>query len=117
MRARIESVAALRDHALFAACVDGNVVGWVDVGIVYHLQSGVYGEIGGLVVASAQRGRGIGRQLLAYAEAWIASKGVARVVVRSQIKREDAHRFYCREGYASVKTSVVFSKTLTGASR
>jgi hypothetical protein len=32
--------------------------------------------------------------------------------VRSQIIREDAHRFYLREGYSKVKTSVVFEKPL-----
>jgi hypothetical protein len=34
------------------------------------------------------------------------------MLVRSQIKREDAHRFYLREGYVRTKTSVVFTKEL-----
>jgi hypothetical protein len=34
------------------------------------------------------------------------------MVVRSQIKRDAAHRFYLREGYEQVKTSHIFAKLL-----
>jgi hypothetical protein len=34
------------------------------------------------------------------------------MVVRSQMAREAAHRFYVREGYRQTKTSAVFSKSL-----
>jgi hypothetical protein len=38
--------------------------------------------------------------------------GLQRALVRSQVSREPAHRFYLREGYAHVKTSAVFEKRL-----
>ena len=38
--------------------------------------------------------------------------GLRRALVRSQVSREPAHRFYLREGYARVKTSAVFEKVL-----
>jgi hypothetical protein len=45
-------------------------------------------------------------------EEWARMQGIRRVRVRSQIKREDAHRFYLRDEYRQVKTSLVFEKEL-----
>jgi GNAT superfamily N-acetyltransferase len=113
MEVRIRAREHLRDHAVFVACIEEDVVAWIDVSIVHHLAVDAYGEIGGFVVADGHRGVGVGRELLAHAEQWIAARGIPNVVVRSQIKREDAHRFYLREGYSRTKTSAVFSKKLS----
>lgn len=113
MRERIRRMASLTDYAVFIGCLHRTVVGWIDVGVVHHLQADRYAEIGGLVVSSDYRGAGIGRMLLMHAEEWARQRGVARVVVRSRITREGAHRFYLREGYENIKTSAVFSKSLT----
>lgn len=99
-------------HSVLVASSDGEIVGWIDVGAVQHLQSGVYAEIGGLVVSDACRSKGIGARLVAAAESWAVSRGIEKMLVRSQIKREAAHRFYLREGYEQTKTSAVFTKTL-----
>lgn len=112
MRERVLAIEALPDHAVFAAVIADSVVGWIDVGTIHHLQSGAFGEIGGLVVASAVRSRGVGRFLLQHAEGWLKERGITEVVVRSRSTRVDAHRFYLREGYRQTKTSAVFSKTL-----
>jgi len=111
MKQRIEALARLRDHAVYVACITGSVVGWIDVGISRHLQSEPRAEIGGLVVSSEMRGRGIGRHLVTCAENWARQRGLRGIVVRSQIAREEAHNFYLREGYARTKTSAVFTKT------
>jgi GNAT superfamily N-acetyltransferase len=79
---------------------------------VEHLQADVRAEIGGLVVAAGCRSQGIGARLVGHAEQWARERGMCGMVVRSQIKREDAHRFYLREGYERTKTSAVFSKEL-----
>ena len=112
MKRRIENMRGLRDHAVFVGCIADRVVAWVDVGIVRHLQSDAFGEIGGLVVSETCRSRGVGRMLLGYAEDWVANRGVAKIVVRSRMGRDAAHRFYEREGYTRVKISAVFSKAL-----
>ncbi len=112
MAERIRRLADSTGHAVFVGCVDGGVVAWIDVGIVAHLQSDPAAEIGGFVVASGFRSTGIGSKLLARAEQWAKERGLNRMVVRSQIKREAAHRFYIREGYERVKTSHVFAKAL-----
>ncbi len=112
MASRIAAIRQLEDHAVYVACSRDLPVGWIDVGLVHHLQADPYGEIGGLVVASAVRNCGIGRQLLERAERWVRERGITKVLVRSRITRETAHRFYIREGYEQTKISAVFSKSL-----
>jgi len=112
MKQRIEYLRKLPDHVVYVACIGGETVGWIDVGIVHHLQTEPRAEIGGLVVSSKIRSSGIGRQLIARAEQWARRRGLKCMLVRSQIAREAAHRFYLREGYARTKTSAVFTKTL-----
>jgi GNAT superfamily N-acetyltransferase len=112
MEQRIRTFADLPDRIAYVACLDGAVVGWIDAGIVQRLQTDAHGEIGGLVVSNTCRNGGIGAELVRCAEQWIRDRGLCKVVVRSQIAREAAHRFYLREGYERTKTSAVFSKSL-----
>ena len=100
------------DHAVLVADEDGRAVGWVHVALYTSLESGCAASLGGLVVDEAQRSGGIGAELLAAAEAWAREHGARRLVVRSRVTRERAHRFYEREGYELVKTSHVFEKPL-----
>jgi GNAT superfamily N-acetyltransferase len=115
MEERLRRFATLQDHAAFAACLDEQIVGWVDVGVVQHLQSEMSGEIGGLVVSGKCRSRGVGQKLVEAAEQWIAKRGIGNVIVRSRITRERAHAFYLRQGYSQVKTSAVFRKELASS--
>jgi GNAT superfamily N-acetyltransferase len=115
MHARLLQLADLPDHVVYAACLDDEVVGWIDVGIVHHLQSPPYGEIGGLVVSANHRGRGIGKKLVGMAEQWITGKGVTTILVRSQLAREAAHQFYLQQNFSRTKTSAVFSKRITSS--
>ena len=112
MSQRIAALGKLPDHVIYVACLSGSVVGWIDVCITHHLASEPRVEIGGLVVSSEVRGSGIGSRLLTRAEAWALEHGLKAVVVRSQIAREAAHRFYLREGYERTKTSAVFTRIL-----
>jgi len=100
------------EHAALVAEEDGNAVGWVHVALVPALAMDLTADIGGLVVDDAHRSGGIGAELLAAAEAWAREHGAARMVVRSRIARERAHQFYERKGYALIKTSHVFEKSL-----
>jgi len=88
------------------------VVGWIGCRIVDQAYRPPYGDVSGLVVDARFRSQGYGAELLAAAEDWFRSKGVAEVLVRSGSQREGAHRFYDREGYARYKTQVVFTKKL-----
>jgi predicted N-acetyltransferase YhbS len=112
-----ERIAALllnaENQVALVACVDGNVVGWIEASIVRHLQSAPYTLIGGLVVKDGVRGLGVGKRLCAEIEAWTRNKGLTVVRVTSRSTREGAHRFYLREGYTQTKTSAVFEKVLS----
>ena len=112
MEQRIRDRIAFPDHAIYVACVDGTVAGWIDVGVVHHLQLDPYAEIGGLVVSQHHRSLGIGARLVSRAEEWARDRGFKRMLVRSRVAREAAHRFYIREGYERTKTSAVFTKAL-----
>jgi GNAT superfamily N-acetyltransferase len=112
LRERIDELLLAADRVAFAAVVDGQIAGWIDAAMERHLQSPASAVIGGLVVREDMRGQGVGRRLCLEVEEWARSKSVPLVRVRSQIKREDAHRFYLRDGYRKVKTSFVFEKTV-----
>jgi GNAT superfamily N-acetyltransferase len=113
LRQRIEDTSRSADRVALAAVLDGQIVGWIDAAIERHLQSSACAVIGGLVVRDDARGLGIGRRLCLEVEDWARSQSIPVVRVRSQIKREDAHRFYLRDGYSKVKTSLVFEKRLS----
>jgi (aminoalkyl)phosphonate N-acetyltransferase len=112
LRRRIEERSRSVDSIALAAVLNDRIAGWIDACIERHLQSPASAVIGGLVVRDDARGGGIGRRLCLEIEQWARDKSVPLLRVRSQIVREDAHRFYLREGYRKVKTSVVFEKPL-----
>jgi GNAT superfamily N-acetyltransferase len=66
----------------------------------------------GLIVDKEYRGKGIGKQLLDGAARWATEHGYNKLRVRSNLIREDAHRFYEREGFRRVKTQVVLDRAL-----
>jgi GNAT superfamily N-acetyltransferase len=94
----------------YVASIDDKVVGWIEVSIACRLQTGPHGLIGGLVVKEGFRGSGIGRRLCEQAEAWTWQQQMDTLRVTSRNTRSDAHRFYLRDGYRQVKTSLVFEK-------
>ena len=110
---RLEVLLSNAEQVALVACVGDEVVGWIEASIVRHLQSPAHSLIGGLVVKDGARGMGVGKRLCAEVEEWSRGKGLAVVRVTSRSTREDAHRFYLREGYRQTKTSAVFEKVLS----
>jgi GNAT superfamily N-acetyltransferase len=96
----------------FVACVNAEVVGWIEAAITHHLQSAAHTLITGLVVRDGMRSLGVGKRLCAEVEAWSRGNGIAVLRVTSRMSREGAHRFYLREGFEQTKTSAVFEKVL-----
>jgi GNAT superfamily N-acetyltransferase len=112
VRDRIHRMAKVPTQAVFVACIDGQVIGWVDVAVALHLQSEPFALIGGLVVKDGLRGMGIGKRLCEEVELWTRAQGIHVLRVTSRSTRADAHRFYIRDGYTEVKKSCVFEKAL-----
>jgi GNAT superfamily N-acetyltransferase len=113
IQARLARIAADPEHAVFVAEIPGGpVAGWVHVFINKLLESDPRAEIGGLVADPAVRRRGIGRALMQEAEAWSRARGLKVVSLRTNIKREDAHRFYESLGYTSAKTQLNYRRQL-----
>ena len=109
----VERLAALGPaSAVLVAEENGAVLGWIHVCGVRFFQSPPFAEIGGLVVDEAARGRGVGKLLVEAAVRWAAEQGYGKLRVRSNVVREDAHRFYEREGFQRVKTQAVFDRRL-----
>jgi GNAT superfamily N-acetyltransferase len=100
-------------QAAFVACVGGEIAGWIEVSTERHLQAAPCALIGGLVVRDGMRSKKVGQRLCEEAERWARERGLGVVKVTSRSTRTDAHRFYLRDGYEVVKTSLVFEKKLT----
>ena len=96
---RLERLCATGDDA-FVAVRDGAVVGLATVHsrAVLHAARPV-AQLTALVVPPEQRGRGIGRALVARAEKWGRDHGANRLVVTTALHRAEAPRFYERLGF------------------
>lgn len=94
------------------ALAGDEVVGWVHALVSDRLDEEPFAELGGLIVAADWRGRGIGRRLLASAEAWGLEAGCSLFRIRSHERRREAHRFYERVGYRRVKRQQVLEKAI-----
>lgn len=114
IEARFRRMAQDPDRAVLVACdPDGRVLGWVEV-LGHHLMVAEgTAEVGGLVVEAGARGRGVGRTLMAAAESWARHRGYIRLILRSNVVRDGAHRFYQGLGYTIVKSQHKFQKTLS----
>jgi GNAT superfamily N-acetyltransferase len=102
------------ENALFVAehMDDEQVVGWAHVAGRVSLETGPFAQISRIVVEERRRGHGIGRALMAAAEAWEAERGYDVTRLWSNVVRERAHHFYADLGYEHIKTSKVFRKIL-----
>jgi len=99
-------------HLILVAESEGRVCGWLHGYVRPLLESDPALEIGGLVVAEAARGQGIGIQLLDAAESWARQQGLTLITLRSHEQRSDAHRFYQRQGYHVAKRQLCLRKPL-----
>lgn len=77
------------------------VLGFLNLRLESQLHhGGLVAEILEMVVAPACRGQGIGKALVEEGEKFARERGCALLEVTSSCSREDAHRFYQREGFS-----------------
>ncbi len=101
-----------RQRLRVAQAKDGTVAGWMHLAVTNAVESDPAVEIRGLVVEESWRSSGIGRRLIADAEAWARDEGVATLRARSNVIRERAHGFYLKLGFERVKSQHTFVKAL-----
>jgi len=99
-------------HALLVAESGDTVIAWMGLAEERSFLHEPRVEIHGLVVDEAHRGAAIGAKLVERAEQWARERGCRTMLVRSNVIRDRAHRFYERLGYATVKSQKIFSKHL-----
>jgi GNAT superfamily N-acetyltransferase len=111
--ARIARVAAAEGHYLMLAeGTDGAPDALLHVFGRAVLEKPAEAVVQALVVRDGLRGRGLGRAMMALAEAWARQAGYRHISLSSQVSRDDAHAFYERLGYARYATSHQFRKAL-----
>ena len=112
---RLSRILTRQDQQFLVADIDARVVGWTHAVIVDYVDSERWVRIAGLVVDRHHRRMGIGRALLARAEAWAAGQGCSFVRLTSSSTRTAAHRFYEEVGYTKIKTQFSFIKSVDGS--
>jgi len=80
--------------------------------VVDYVDAEPFVRIAGLVVDRDHRRMGIGRALLARAEAWAVEQACSFVRLSSTTTRTAAHRFYEQAGYTNIKTQFSFIKAV-----
>ena len=101
MAQRMAAIEGRPDHAAFVAVLGGQVAGFIGLSALpSFVRNSPNGRIIVLTVGEAHRRQGVGRALIAHAEAWFAERGVARISLTSGSHRPEAHAFYRACGYA-----------------
>lgn len=87
-------------YNLFVAESHGKLTGFISIHFYRypHLKENL-GRITALCTDAEHRSFGLGGRLLTYAEEYLKSKNCKVIELTSGSQREDAHRFYERQGY------------------
>lgn len=109
---RFENLQFQNDHAQFVAVDEGRAIGWIHLSLIYALIEDLRTEIKAFVIDEKYRNRRIGRLMISYSREWSKSKGAKKIFLRTNIIREDAHRFYEREKFQRKKTSHIYELVL-----
>lgn len=112
---KIEVVLQDPTQALFVACADEKVVGYIHLVNYDVVYDDNYKNVMGLAVLTAYKRRGIGTALLQTAEKWAKENGACGVRLCSGAEREEAHRFYISMGYTEKKIQKNFRKVFSCA--
>ena len=110
--ARLRRIMDQATQAVFVAEGEDGACGFIVAEHRIEVQASESVELTALAVDHDARRHGLGAQLVAAAEAWAMRRGVARIVVRSNVAREAAHGFYPALGYGLLKTQHVYAKSI-----
>jgi len=101
----------IEGHIIRLACSGDEVIGLCALSLRNNLYAqGILANIDELVIDEKYRGKGIGKLMLDDATSIATNKNCAFLELESAFHREDAHRFYEKEGFE--KTGYFLSKKL-----
>jgi GNAT superfamily N-acetyltransferase len=101
------------DHSVMVATnIESTICGWVVVEKRVTLETGHKAEISGLVMGLEFRRLGIGKKLVSACESWATENGLKKLVVSSNIQRDESHVFYKNIGFSLKKTSHKYEKVV-----
>lgn len=109
---RIATIRQTDDHALWVACANDDIVGFLHIFARPALEKPPEAVVQAMVVEAACRHGGIGRQLMDKAEEWTRNRGFSSIALSSQINRSGAHAFYEKLGFQTAATSHLLRKEL-----
>lgn len=110
---RLSKIQNNDSHIIYVATVENEyVIGWAQAHISDLIIIPNQALLFGLVVDKNYRNSGIGRLLMQHIEEWATLFGCEGVILRSNIKRQEAHLFYEKIGYTNIKQSITFYKKL-----
>lgn len=100
-RRAFAEICAAPGHELLIAEYQGEVVGTMVLIIVPNLSHGAspWALVENLVIDHRHRRRGFGRLLMEYATARAREAGCHRIVLSSDVRRQEAHLFYRSLGF------------------
>lgn len=111
-RQNIEAIGQNKNEAIFVAQAGDELAGWIHVFRTIRVESGTFGEIGGLIVNDRFRRNGAGKLLVENARQWCMQKAIPFLRVRCNNKRKEAHAFYAALGFSESKEQKVFETRL-----
>ena len=111
IKQRISQLLDHPDHKLLVYELDGKVVACISIHYIPQLAlKGDFAIISYLSVDNSVRSNGIGREIEEYCTQLAMERNCDRIQVHCNIRREQAHRFYERQGF--VESRKYFSKKL-----
>lgn len=110
IRRRLESLP--REDRLLLAVAGEKLLGYAHLRVTHDLLNEETAEVVALVVAKAHRRQGVGRRLIAASETWALESGRARLLLRTDVVRTDAHAFFIALGYEESSTTLEFIRDL-----
>ena len=108
----LETVIKHNDHRMIVAEKQKELVGYIHMVSSLSVGSDRYVEIAALSVLDTYRKRGIGKALIAESKNMAEEKGIEFVRIRSNIIRQEAHKFFEQHGFRNLKTQEVFVKKI-----
>ena len=108
----LEKVIKHDDHRMVVAENANELVGYIHMVSSIRVGSDPFVEIAALSVLDKFRKKGIGKSLISESQNMANEKGINYVRIRSNIIRQEAHKFFEQRGFRNFKTQEVFVKKI-----